>query len=359
MRNVLAVIGGQYGSEGKGVVVAAIANSYQIHVRVGGPNAGHSFQHQGRIWKMQSVPCGWINRNATSVIGRGALVSLAQLEREIHLIEEVDPSIRKRVIVDAEAIIIDPELHAEGHTEGELHRRIGSTGEGIGAARVARIMRDPELSYTFGAAMNRNTMHYKSEYAHLGSMLAENTSYFLNRQAKGGTSILLEGTQGAGLSLVHGPWPYCTSADVGVAQMCADIGLAPSLVGRRLMVVRTFPIRVAGNSGPLNGEMTWEEMSAHVGQPVEERTTVTRKIRRIGTWDEDLVRQAVLRNDPTHMALMFADYLSPEDEGKVSYERLSDKTRTFVQYLERAFGVSVSIVGTGGDGWKTIVREAM
>jgi adenylosuccinate synthase len=356
-RRVLAVFGGQYGSEGKGVVVASLAGEYAVHVRVGGPNAGHSFSMAGRVWKMQSIPCGWINPNATLVIGRGALVSLEQLDREIREIETVDPSIRDRVWVDNESIIIDPQLHAEGHTDGDLHRRIGSTGEGIGAARVARMMRDPELSYTFGAAMNPHTMHHRAEYVHLARLGRDDTAGYLNRQAKGGTSILLEGTQGAGLSLTHGPWPYTTSADVGVAAMCADTGLAPSRVGRRLMVVRTFPIRVAGNSGPLLGETTWDQMTARIGKPVVERTTVTKKIRRIGLWDEALVRSAVIRNDPTSTALMFVDYLSPPDEGKTKYDDLGTSTKSFVQYIESAFGTPVSIVGTGGEGWQTIHRS--
>lgn len=355
-RRVLAVIGGQYGSEGKGVVVASLAHDYDIHVRVGGPNAGHSFWHAGRVWKMQSIPCGWINSNATLVIGRGALISLAQLDKELREIEAVDPTIRNRVKIDDEAMVIDPNIHDEGHTDGKLHQRIGSTGEGVGACRVARMMRDPERSYSFGAAMNRHTMHYQSKYAHLASLSTDYTAEYLNRQAQGGTSILLEGTQGTGLSLLHGPWPYCTSADVGVAAMASDTGLAPSRIGRRLLVVRTFPIRVAGNSGPLLGELSWKEMSEIAGRPVEEHTTVTKKVRRIGQWDGRLVHGAVQRNDPTSFALMFTDYLSPEDEGKTRFQDLSDKTHRFVTYLESTFAIPVSIVGTGGEGWKTIHR---
>lgn len=348
-KRVLAVFGGQYGSEGKGVVVASMAHEYKIHVRVGGPNAGHSFSHNGTVYKMQSVPCGWINPNAILVIGRGALISLDQLQREMHMIEAVDPTIWNRVMVDSKAGVIDPGWHNEGHTDGELHQRIGSTGEGIGAARVARTMRDPHNFYTFGEAVER-----MPEFEDLRRLSSDDTAYWLTRQIKGGTYVLLEGTQGAGLSLLHGPWPYVTSTDVGVAQMCADIGIAPSRVGRRLMVVRTHPIRVAGNSGPLRGELSWDDITAVMGRPTVERTTVTQKVRRIGSWDEQLVQEAVYRNDPTSIAIMFLDYLSPVDEGKTKFSELSARSSGFIRYVESAYDTPVSIVGTGGNTWKTI-----
>ena len=71
--HILAVVGAQYGSEGKGVIVNYLANRYHVHVRTGGPNAGHSFIHKGRIWKMQVIPCGWTNPEAILVLGRGML----------------------------------------------------------------------------------------------------------------------------------------------------------------------------------------------------------------------------------------------------------------------------------------------
>ena len=76
---ITVLVGGQYGSEGKGAVVAHIANEYNVHVRVGSPNAGHTIYWRGEKHVMQSIPCGWINPNATIVIGRGALLNMKQL----------------------------------------------------------------------------------------------------------------------------------------------------------------------------------------------------------------------------------------------------------------------------------------
>lgn len=336
---VLAVIGGQYGSEGKGTIVNHLADSFDVHIRVGGPNAGHSFIHEGELYKMQVIPCGWTNPRAKIVIGRGALVNIDLLQKEIHMIEQVDPTIRSRLYIDERAGVLAQRFaNEEGHTKGEIHRRIGSTGEGVGSARVARVNRDP---------MNFEFIRDIAKIQGLEDIMAD-TAHLVNSWIKDGKNVLLEGAQGAGLSLIHGPWPYVTSHDTNVAQMCADIGIPPHWVSGTIVVVRSHPIRVAGNSGPLKNETSWEEISKKLGREVKEATTVTRKIRRVGEWDEDLVDMAIKLNDPVALALTFADYIDPSDEGKTSYDELSRTTRDFVDYLEDTWNVPVAFIGTGG-----------
>lgn len=341
--NILAVVGGQYGSEGKGVVVNHIANRYDVHVRVGGPNAGHSFNHDGSVFKMQVVPCGWTNRKATLVLGRGMLIDPEHLRKEVQMVERNDPTIWKRLLVDGRAGILSKEHHAEeGGTAGELHQRIGSTGEGVGASRLARIRRDPSnFKFFWEVAPDFD----------LTNLMCGDTQAVIMNQLAENKNVLLEGTQGSGLSLIHGPWPYVTSADTNAGQMAADVGIPPRFVNRTCLVVRTYPIRVAGNSGPLQGELTWADMSARVGKDLEERTTVTKKVRRVGEWDEKLFMQGVELNHPTSIALMFADYISPEDEGKRRFSSLSKRTRDFVKYVEDLSGVPVALIGTGGPTW--------
>lgn len=348
--DVLAVVGGQYGSEGKGVIVHKIAHRYGVHVRVGGPNAGHSFVEKGRLWKMQMVPCGWVNPDAVLVIGRGCLIDMKQLKKEIEEIEKVDPTIRSRVRVDALAGIVSPSHAKEaGGVEGELHKRYGSTGKGTGVARMARLARDPDNFQFFREVAD--------DYG-LADLAQEDTPMFLGHVARSGAGVLLEGTQGFGLSLLHGPWPFCTNHDTTAAQLAADCGLSPRLVNRVMVVARTFPIRVHGNSGPLANERTWEEISQRVGKPVEERTTVTNLVRRVGEWDEQLFLRACEVNAPTSLAITFMDYLAPEVEGAESWDGLSERAVKFVDYLEAITGgVPVAFVGTGGDGFKVINRE--
>jgi adenylosuccinate synthase len=276
------------------------------------------------------------------------LVNPEILLRELEAVREVDPTIDDRLIIDARAGILDRSFHEEeGGTEGELHQRIGSTGEGVGAARIARIRRDPSR---FKLAKD-----VVDEYG-LRRYLRENTPKLLRQCLDDAQNVLLEGTQGSGLSLIHGPCPYVTSHDTNAAQLAADAGIPPMLVNRVLLVARTYPIRTAGNSGPLKNELTWEEISRRVGKQVTERTTVTNKIRRVDEWDEELLDNAVTLNRPTSIAVTFMDYLSPQDEGKTRWEDLSDTAKRFVWYVESRFQVQVSLIGTGGPNWNIVDR---
>lgn len=352
-QDILAVIGGQYGSEGKGNIVAHIAKDYGVHVRVGGPNAGHSFKHEGREWKMQSIPCGWINLGATLIIGRNALIAIDQLAKEWREIRKIDDRITERMFIDRHAGIISPWHHTEaGGTGGEAHKRYGSTGEGVGVARLARIARFPgDGQRGFYRAGDLPLEFVPEDFRSAWrEMLCPNTPEMI-QDLNIDWPVLLEGTQGFGLSLIHGPWPYVTNHDTNAAQLAADCGLPPRIVNRCLLVVRTLPIRVAGNSGPLQREIDWQEVSRRVGHEVEERTTVTKKIRRIGEWDESLVEQACLVNGPTSLAVNFIDYLSPEDEGINDATMISDKGWSFINYVDRLCGVPVLLAGTGGDDW--------
>ncbi len=336
--SVLCVIGGQYGSEGKGVVVHHLANRYQIHVRVGGPNAGHTFWHNGRDWKMRSVPCGWVNPDATLVIGAGAVVDLSVLDAELSRLEAAGYSVRNRLLLDRRAVLIE-ECHRKAETE--IVKTIGSTGEGVGWARIMHMSRMANSCRLAGDLERyiENTMRIE----------VMDTVGFLVPARDRGSNILLEGTQGAGLSLTFGPWPFVTSRDVSAAQLLADCGLPPKDV-RVLMVLRTYPIRVGGNSGPLPGEISWDELSRKLGYAVREYTTVTGRLRRVGMFDSGQVYHAVERNRPDEIALMFADYVNITNRGVTKYEQLSVMTQEFIGQIEVLCEAPVTLIGTGRRG---------
>lgn len=342
MGKMLAVLGAQYGSEGKGVIVNAIADEYDVHVRVGSPNAGHTFFWKGRSHVMQSIPVGWTNPNARVVIGRGALINVEVMLRELAHIEQYYPDFRHRFFIDAGAGVLDERFHRmEGGVEGEMHRRIGSTGEGVGPARVARINRNPADFYHFGDV---------AEQYGLEGCTVPSTSDLISTWNDCGADVLLEGTQGSALSLLHSCWPYCTSIDTNAAAILSEVGLAPSRLNQVLLVARTYPIRVAGNSGPMKNEIDWGVISRRMGRPMEEKTTVTKKVRRIAEWDDDLIHSAIRLNAPTSFAITFLDYLDPRVEGIDSKFALmqSEVVRDFLNQFYDTFRVPISIVGTGG-----------
>jgi len=342
---MLAVIGGQFGSEGKGAVIGQIADDYQVHVRVGSPNAGHTFYWNGEKHVMQTIPCGWINPEATIVIGRGALLDMELLLVEISRIEKYYPKFKDRLVIDELAGVLDKKFHQEeGGVDGEIHRRIGSTGEGVGAARVARVNRDPSVF--------RHFWNVCDKYG-LTKCCYKNTPKMLNEWQESGLNILLEGTQGSGLSLLHGYWPYVTSIDTNAAQILAECGIAPNKLGSVLLVCRTFPIRVAGTSGPLYRETSWEALSAVTGRSLSEVTTVTKKTRRVGMWDWKLVENSVILNNPSSIALTFVDYIDGCVEGVTEPESLTQPVLEVIDEIESRLNVRISMVGTGP---KTMVR---
>ena len=341
------LFGGQFGSEGKGVIAAHIANRYDIHVRVGAPNAGHSFlDTDGTLYKMQTIPVGWKNRTAMLIIGRGGLLNPALFRAEVEAIAKVDPTIYGRLYVDGSCGVLDDMFHfAEGGIHGEMHARIGSTGEGVGPARVARINRDPQQFRLFRDLAMTDPFFYQ--------FLMEDTPSFISNS---NLRVLLEGAQGQGLSMIHGPWPYCTSIDPGPAQLLSDVGIPPACMGDAIACFRTYPIRVAGNSGPLYKEITWEALAERLGDPtmVPERTTVTKKIRRVGEWDPQLALQCKTLHRPSALALMFADYIDRANVGVTSWDALSEKTRKFIRDFEDFMEAPVNFIGTGGPKFSVI-----
>lgn len=346
MKGKLTVlVGGQYGSEGKGAIASKIANEYQMHIRVGSPNAGHTIYWNGEKHVMQSIPCGWINPEAKIVIGRGALINMKQFMKELVHIMQYYPNFLDRLYIDPEAGILSEKFHEqEGGVNGEMHKRIGSTGEGVGIARIARI--------------NRNTDEFKrfkdvaKEYG-LEKCMQHNTPKFIAFNQDLGDNILIEGTQGSALSLLHSHYPYCTSIDTNTAGIISEVGIAPSRVTNVLMVVRTYPIRVAGNSGYMKNEITWEELSYRLGkQMVPEHTTVTKKIRRIAEWDDELFEQSCILNAPTDIALMFADYIDPEIENATDFSTVM-KSEKLVTFIKKHNIHNIKYIGTG---CKTVVE---
>ena len=166
---------------------------------------------------------------------------------------------------------------------------------------------------------------------------------------RSGQSVVVEGTQGFGLSLYHAEeWPYRTSRDTTAHSFLSEVG-----VGVRdfevVMAIRTYPIRVAGNSGPLPNEATWEEVQKESKYPfpVEEFTTTTNRLRRVAKFDWAVVEQAVAANAPTQVALHGADYLDYANYGVTKWWDLTGDARDFVAELEARTGVPVAFVGTG------------
>lgn len=338
------VVGGQYGSEGKGVVVHALAGRrrWGACIRTGGPNAGHTFHAFGRDFKQQMLPCGWPH-GLLCCLGAGAVVDPMRLLAEFVEARKYSSIGIEDVIVDGAAVILtEQDRRIEGGVDGALHRSIGSTGEGVGAARIRKIMRDSSACFLASDVRRGqfvvNGVDFRDFVVGRGEV---------RRRAQLIGDVILEGTQGTGLSLHHGQWPFVTSHDTTASTIAGDAGFGPHDIGEVILVLRTYPIRVAGNSGPLYEELDWDEMSRLTGRKTIERTTVTHKIRRVGRFDDDLARMSAMLNSPDWIFLTFADYVAPDAVGITRWDDLPWEVLDFVQHVEEVCKVPVGAVGTG------------
>lgn len=356
----VGIIGAQWGSEGKGVVAAALAKHFQVAVRVGGPNAGHSFRlpdGQGGFTThvMRGVPCAWFT-GAELIIGAGAVVDPHLLMEEMSVLPE-----DVVVLVDANAAVV---MHDDASAEKDsgLWEAIGSTNEGVGEARIRKIRRRPDLAMTTVGQWVSGGMPWNGRM-----LVVEDTARRVQMACKAGRMVMLEGTQGSGLSLHHGSqYPKATSDDTNISGMLANIGLPPTAVEHTFLVARTLPIRVAGNSGPMGEELDWADIAAQVPGLQPEKTTVTKRVRRISRWYNPVFDSAVRLNDPCGVFLMFADYLVPGMSGTTDADALLDAAeptplgdlRALTAIIEEAHWVPIIAYGTGGPGWSLAFRGA-
>lgn len=340
------IIGGQYGSEGKGQIAAHIAPEYDCLVRVGGPNAGHTVFQRPNNHVFHLLPSGTYRApNAKILIGAGAVLSLEKMLSEIRFYQ-----IEKgRLIIDENANII---TNKDIELEQKLKENIGSTGQGVGAATATNII----------ARLMGEDSH-KAKHAHALKHFIGDTKAELEKLYCQNRKILLEGTQGTGLSLHHGPYPYVTSRDTSVSGCLSEAGISPRRVRKIIMVTRTYPIRVGGTSGDFGSkEIDMNIVAKRSGKSEEdllrkEITTTTKRPRRIAEFSWDLFRKACELNSPTDIALTFTDYLSADNEHARRYEKLTEDTRRFIEEVERCSGVKVSLIGTEFDFRSVIDRR--
>jgi adenylosuccinate synthase len=327
------LVGGQYGSEGKGNIVSYLAKDYDLLVRVGGPNAGHKVYFPPYTFHL--LPSGTLHSDAKLLIGPGAVINIDTLLREISDCH-VDTN---RLSIDPQVMVITPE---DIKKEERLKKEIGSTGQGVGAATVRRIKRIP--------GKVKLAQDYKILRPYIKSAYE-----VLEKSYSQGQRILFEGTQGTALSLYHGHYPHVTSRDTTVAGCLAEAGISPIKVRKVVMVCRTYPIRVQSpdgegkTSGWMSQETTLNEISRRSKVKLSELkkteiTSTTKRKRRIAEFDWALLRKASVLNSPTDIALTFADYIDAENKKARRFEQLTQETIHFIEEVERVSSAPVSLI---------------
>jgi len=331
--SITVVVGGQFGGEGKGKIVAHLCRNYNydIAVRCGGPNSGHTCTIDDTPTVLRQVPVGVVNPETKLYLAAGCLINPNVLLKEIERFN-LTPD---RLKIDKNAAIITEDCIRKENEIG-LREHLGSTLSGVGAAVSKRVLRNPPVDQ---AADHPDLSPFTCD-------VAEEVMDGYKKQKK----IVIEGTQGFGLSLYHSPYyPKTTSRDTTASAFLSEVGISPLCVSEIIMVIRTFPIRVGGNSGPLLDEISWETIQKESGYPYKifENTTVTNTLRRVGRFNLALVKKAFNANYNAKIALMGVDYLDYRNKSKTNYEDLLPEAKLFVSALETELGTNVKYIGTG------------
>ncbi|SRR5579884_337358 len=322
----LVTVGGFYGDEGKGKIIAYLAkqDNPSIAVRGGvGPNAGHTFAFNGRTYKVRMLPSTALNPSTRLLIGAGVLVNPKILLDEIAAFKSDD-----RTFVDSQCGIIEQNHIGRDSTDSHLKSRVGTTGTGTGPANADRALRTLKLARDIPEL----------------SLFIEDVSNSVNYALDSRENVIVEGTQGTFLSLFHGGYPYVTSKDVTASGICADVGIGPKRVDEVLVVFKSYVTRVGG--GPLQNEISEEEAKKRGWL---EFGSVTGRQRRSSPFDMELAKKAVRINSATQLAVTKLDVLFPESAGIREYAKLPSTARRFIEEIEGETGLKVTLIGTGPD----------
>ena len=320
------IVGGFFGDEGKGKVVAHIAfkDKPVIISRGGvGPNAGHTVKVGDREYGVRMVPSGFVYRDAKLCIGSGVLVDPRVLKQEVEML-----NVRGRIFVDRRCGVITEDHIARDKGSDHLAKTIGSTGSGCGPANADRVMRiSPQAK----------------DVPELAEYLLD-VPKAIDSELKKGNTVLLEGTQGFGISLYYGTYPFVTSKDTSASQIAADNGVGPTRIDDVVVVFKAYPTRVG--EGPFSTEMSSEKSDA---MGIQEFGTVTHRKRRIGGWDGEMARYSAMINGCTQAAITGIDRIDKACFGVTDYSRLTGKAKDFLKKAEDDIGCPITLISTGPD----------
>ncbi len=336
----LAVLGAQWGDEGKGKIVDLLTARFDIVARYqGGHNAGHTVYVNGTKFVLRLIPSGILHPRVTCVIGNGVVVDPQALFAEVDELVSHGIEVGDRLVVSDKAHLILPyhrdlDLLAEAR-RGE--RKIGTTSRGIGPAYEDKIARrgirvgdlaDPKaLEQNVRdnvLARNRlvhdSTMDWKPVFdqllAHADRLRpwVRDISLMLDEAMRGGRSVLFEGAQGTLLDIDHGTYPYVTSSNASIGGVCTGLGVGPRAIGGVLGVAKAYTTRVG--EGPLPTELRGD-MGNRLRDSGNEYGAVTGRPRRCGWYDAVAIRYGVRINGLDALALTKLDVLDGLDRIEV------------------------------------------
>jgi adenylosuccinate synthase len=381
----LAVIGGQWGDEGKGKVVDLLAPHFDVVARFqGGPNAGHTVAFGGRTFFLHHIPSGIFREGITSVVGNGMVIDPESFLDEVRGLEDAGIPVRERLLISDRAHVILP-LHKEldGAAEDRLgNDKIGTTRRGMGPVYTSKVsrygIRTVDLAHhhrvvdRIGRALDSGlgsclqTLGLpRPDPAEIAGLcerwaaeigpLVTDTGQWLHERIAAGGRVLFEGAQGTLLDLDHGTYPHVTSSSTGAGGIATGLGIGPRRVNRVLGVMKAYCTRVG--AGPFPTEEPGE-VGDRIRETGREYGTTTGRPRRCGWFDAVAARYAARVNGLEGVAVTLFDVLDHFDEVRLAtaYQVEREQVRHLPadpDLLQRARPVFETL-----PGWKTDTREA-
>lgn len=412
--SVTVIVGGQWGDEGKGKIVDILSESHRIVVRYqGGANAGHTIQIKDKKYVLHLIPSGILRDDVICVIGNGVVIDPAALLDEIKLLKENGISVEGRLFISQNAHLIMPyhkiidSLNESGKT------KIGTTGKGIGPCYIDKYARkgiriidllDPvklerKIRENLIEKNNLITDFYKSEKLDVEKIVntylafdreidpyTKDVPSYLNKAIAEGTSVLLEGAQGALLDVDHGTYPYVTSSNPTSGGACTGTGIPPTKITEVTAIIKAYTTRVG--EGPFPTELL-DETGEKLRAKGFEFGATTGRPRRCGWFDAFLVKYSGMINGTTSVALTKMDVLDSFPQIKVctgylhngkllnnfpidcdilndaipvyetvegwmtdtskclSYNDLPQKAKEYISFISEKAGMNVTIVSVG------------
>lgn len=356
----IAVVGAQWGDEGKGKIVDFLAGEADIVARYqGGPNAGHSVVVNGQKFVLHLIPSGILHPGKTCVIGNGVVISLEELVKEIDSLRSRGVYIGENLLVSDRAHVIMP-YHTAFESALESNRgtkRIGTTLRGVGPTyadkmdrlcgiRVVDLFEDDVLEEKVAYNLRRKSPFISSELLPSVEEVVKrckalrerirphvtNTIRFMNEAVKAGRSILYEGAQGTMLDVDFGTYPYVTSSNTSVGGVLTGLGVPLKAIDEVMGVVKAYTTRVGG--GPFPTELK-DEVGELMRRRGNEYGTTTGRPRRCGWLDMVALKHAAMVNGFTTLAITKLDVLDCFEKIKVcvAYEYNGSRLTEFPSSL--------------------------
>lgn len=335
---VVAVIGAQWGDEGKGRIVDVLADRARLVIRYGGGNnAGHTVINQYGTFKIHLVPSGIFDTGTVNIIGSGVVIDPGVLLQEIADLHESGINTDKLFISDRAQVIM-PYHVLQDQLDETLRgdQKIGTTGRGIGPAyadkmsrtgiRVGDLLQEDmllkRLQFILESKNQLLTSLYQTQelslhevylqYLNYGRQLASyvaDTHPIIHRALEKDVPILLEGAQGALLDIDHGTYPYVTSSAPGAAGACQGAGIGPTQMHSVIGVYKAYGTRVGEGPFPTEVEGEAADVLRQIGKPWAEVGTTTGRLRRVGWFDAVLARYTAQINGIDTVAITKLDVL--------------------------------------------------